>query len=66
MAIENECEIASTGSAYLDVVDVIDAYPDAYEDRLTEMYPGQLKHIRLLATEAHDLALMKLGRNNER
>jgi hypothetical protein len=30
------------------------------------MYPGQLKHIRLLATEAHDLALMKLGRNNER
>jgi len=25
-----------------------------------------LKHIRLLAAEAHDLALMKLGRNNER
>lgn len=45
---------------------MIDAYPDAYEDRLTELYPGQLKHIRLLAAEAHDLALMKLGRNNER
>jgi len=51
---------------YLDLVGVIDAYPDDYETRLTEMYPGQLKHIRLLATEAHDLALMKLGRNIER
>jgi hypothetical protein len=51
---------------YLDVVGVIDVYPDAYEDRLTELYPGQLQHIRLLAAEAHDLALMKLGRNNER
>ncbi len=51
---------------YLDVVGVIDAYPDDYEARLTEMYPGDLKHIRLLAVEAHDLALMKLGRNNER
>jgi hypothetical protein len=30
------------------------------------MYPGQLKHIRLFAPEAHDLALMKLGRNIER
>lgn len=51
---------------YLDLVGVIDAYPDAYETRLTEMYPGQLNHIRVLATEAHDLALMKLGRNIER
>lgn len=49
-----------------DVVGVIDVYPDAYEDRLTELYPGRLRHIRLLAAEAHDLALMKLGRNNER
>ncbi len=30
------------------------------------MFPGQLKHIRLWAPEAHDLALMKLGRNIER
>lgn len=51
---------------YLDLVGVIEAYPDDYETRLTEMYPGQLKHVRLLAPEAHDLALMKLGRNIER
>ncbi len=51
---------------YLDLVGVIDAYPDDYQTRLTEMYPGQLKHARLLAAEAHDLALMKLGRNIER
>ena len=41
-------------------------HPEDYETRLTEMYPGQLKRIRLLAPEAHDLALTKLGRNNER
>jgi hypothetical protein len=51
---------------YLDLVTVIDAYPEDYETRLTEMYPGQLQHIRLWAPEAHDLALMKLGRNIER
>jgi hypothetical protein len=43
---------------YLDLFGVIDAYPDDY--------PAQLEHIRLLAAEAHDLALMKLGRNIER
>ena len=30
------------------------------------MYPGELNHVRLLTPEAHDLALMKLGRNIER
>ncbi len=51
---------------YLDVVTVIEAYPEDYEARLTELYPGQLKNIRLMVPEAHDLALMKLGRNIER
>jgi hypothetical protein len=51
---------------YLDFVGVIEAHPKDYESRLTEMYPDQLKHIRLWAPEAHDLALMKLGRNIER
>jgi hypothetical protein len=51
---------------YLDFVTVIEAYPENYEERLTEMFPGQLKNIRLLALEAHDLALTKLGRNIER
>ena len=51
---------------YLDLVGVIEGYPEDYENRLAEMYPRQLKHIQLLAPEAHDLALMKLGRNIER
>jgi hypothetical protein len=51
---------------YLHFVGVIEAHPENYEMRLTEMYPGQLQRIRLLASEAHDLALMKLGRNIER
>jgi hypothetical protein len=59
-------ELHKKYKVYLDYVAVIDAYPENYEDRLMEMFPGQLKNIRLLAPEAHDLALMKLGRNNER
>jgi len=51
---------------YLDLVGVIQAYPEDYGTRLTEMYPRQLKRIRLFAPEAHDLALMKVGRNIER
>jgi len=30
------------------------------------MYPGLFKHLRLLALEAHDLALTKLERNVQR
>jgi len=41
-------------------------FPEDYESRLTEMYPGQLQHIRLLAPDALDLALMKLDRNQDR
>jgi hypothetical protein len=51
---------------YLDLVTVIQAYPEDYVQRLTEMYSGQLKKIRLFAVEPHDLALMKLERNAER
>jgi hypothetical protein len=59
-------ELHKKHRVYLDLVGVIEAWPEEYEARLSEMYPGQLKHIRLLAPEAHDLALMKLGRNIER
>jgi hypothetical protein len=64
--------LAGQGSAlhkkhgvYLDVVTVA-SYPDEYEMRLTEMSPGFLRHIRLFALEAHDLALAKLARNADR
>jgi hypothetical protein len=51
---------------YLDLVTAIQAYPEDYDRRLSEMYVGQLKRIRLFAVEPHDLALMKLERNAER
>lgn len=50
---------------YLEQVGIA-TYPDSYEDRLIEMYPGLFKNLRLLALEAHDLALTKLERNSQR
>lgn len=41
-------------------------YPDSYEERLTEMYPGLSRHIRLLALDPYDLVLTKLTRNADR
>ncbi len=42
------------------------SYPSDYEKRLTEMFPGTYKHLRLLALDPYDLALTKLSRNIER
>ncbi len=41
------------------------AYPEDYESRLIEMWPGLRMHLRLYVLEAHDLALTKLERNFE-
>jgi len=72
-ATEELFELAREGSAlhkkhhvYLVRVTIIEAPPDNYETRLTEMYAGAFTRIRLFAPEAHDLALMKLQRNIER
>jgi len=40
--------------------------PEDYEDRLTEMFPGAFKHLRICALDPYDLALSKLGRNIQR
>lgn len=40
--------------------------PENYESRLIALYPGQFRNLRLFALEAHDLALTKLERNNDR
>jgi hypothetical protein len=47
---------------YLDYVGVA-SIPYEYESRLTEMYPGAYKHIRLFALDPYDIALSKLSRN---
>lgn len=50
---------------YLDVV-TIATYPDDYEQRLSEMFPGACQHMRLFALDPYDLALAKLERNLQR
>lgn len=50
---------------YLDRV-AIAAYPENYEERLTEMFPGAFEHLRLMALDPYDLALSKLERNSQK
>lgn len=50
---------------YLDFVTVA-SYPEDYDNRLTEMYAGVYKNLRLFALDAYDLALAKLARNLDR
>jgi hypothetical protein len=70
--IEPVMSLAGQGSelhrkhkVYLQLVGVA-TVPDSYEGRLTEMFPGTFKHLRLLAFECYDLALSKLERNTQR
>ena len=63
-------ELAGAGSAlankhalYFQHVTVA-SLPDSYGDRLTELFPGQFRHLTLFALEPHDLALSKLARNS--
>ena len=51
---------------YLQRVTVLEAYPEDYEERLTEMFPGAFRNLRLFALDPHDLALTKLRRNSQR
>jgi hypothetical protein len=38
--------------------------PESYAERLIELLPGTFENLQLLALDAHDLALSKLGRNH--
>ena len=58
-------ELAKKHKVYLDFVTVCTP-PEDYESRLSEMFPGAYKNLRLFALDPYDLALAKLGRNNER
>jgi hypothetical protein len=44
----------------------VDAIPENYDERLTELAPGRFKDIRLFIPDAYDLILSKLSRNIER
>lgn len=50
---------------YLDPVGVATT-PEDYAERLTEVFDGQYKHLRLYALDPYDIALTKLERNTQR
>ncbi len=50
---------------YLQVV-ALAPIPAEYESRLTEMFPGRFKYLRLFALDPYDLALSKIERNSQR
>jgi uncharacterized nucleotidyltransferase DUF6036 len=58
-------ELHQKNGIYLDFVTVA-TVPEDYEQRLTEMFPGSFRHLRLLAFDPYDLALAKLERNSQR
>ncbi len=70
--IESVIQLAGRGSElhrkhklYVQFVGVA-SVPDEYEGRLTEIAPGNFKHLRLFALDPYDLALSKLERNTQR
>jgi hypothetical protein len=38
--------------------------PEKYHERLTELFPGRFRNLRMFALDPHDLALSKLTRNS--
>jgi hypothetical protein len=54
--------LTKTYGVYLQHVPFTSA-PESYEDRLTGLFPGQFKYLRLFALDPYDLALSKLSRN---
>jgi hypothetical protein len=44
----------------------VESMPESYEERLTELFPGRFKKVRLFVPDPYDLVLSKLTRNIER
>lgn len=57
-----ESALKTKYGVYLDYFATVDP-PDDYDKRLTEMFPGAFRHLRLWALDPYDLALTKLNRN---
>ena len=71
-AAERLIRIAGQGSTlhrkhkvYIQIVGVAPV-PINYEDRLTDMFPGSFRRMRLRGLDPYDLALSKLERNTQR
>ena len=68
----NLVDIAGEGSALANKYKIrlhhvaVMAMPEDYESRLTEMFPGMSKHLRLFAPDLYDYILSKLERNTSK
>lgn len=56
--------LAKKHRVYIDIVTVADV-PERYEERLIDVYARELRNLRVRVFERHDLALAKLGRNQD-
>jgi len=56
--------LAKKHRVYIDIVTVADV-PERYEERLIDVYGGELRSLNVRVFEKHDLALAKLGRNQD-
>ena len=56
--------LAKRHGIYIDIVTVADV-PERYEERLIDVYAGEFRDLRIRVFERHDLALAKLGRNQD-
>ena len=56
--------LAKKHRVYVDIVTVADV-PERYEERLIDVYAREFRNLRIRVFERHDLALAKLGRNQD-
>jgi hypothetical protein len=56
--------LAKKHRVYIDIVTVA-GVPERYEERLIDVYAGEFRNLRVRVFERHDLALAKLGRNQD-
>jgi hypothetical protein len=56
--------LAKQHRVYIDIVTVADV-PERYEERLIDVYTGEFQNLTIRVFEKYDLALAKLGRNQD-
>ena len=55
--------LANRHGLHIDAGSRVATLPENYADRLEDLFPGSLQHLRLRILDAYDLALSKLERN---
>jgi hypothetical protein len=58
--------LAKKYKVYLQYTAAVESIPENYDERLTELFAGRFKKLRLFVPDPYDLALSKLTRNVER